>query len=288
MANTIIGEAREAGFSIRSSGGVPILEETYVFLVEAESKNTSRFSVSQTPGLPVVGFTFSAFGLTTCRSKTAERRVDQPRLWDVTCTFSSEVEENQDKKGGGSEFGAEPTEWIPIYETKFERMQEIVNVDASGVPVATSAKQMFPEGISRGRFIPIWEFYQFEPPTVTDETIIGRNEVVNSTTFKGRAAKTLLCTVISSQVGFYYGAKLRFTRYALRYNDRTWQHKRLDVGTVYISGGAYLPYLDDAGNVFEGPLNGTGGKQTVGTAPAVLSFDQYAAVDFATFLRLPA
>jgi len=144
-------------------------------------------------------------------------------------------------------------------------MSEIVNVDASGDPITNSANEMFPEGMTRARFIPIWTFFQFEPPTVTDETIIARNEVVNSGTFKGRAAKTLLCTVVKSTIGFYYGQKLRFSQYELRYNVRTWQLKRLDMA----SDGT--------------PLNGSGAAAA--GAPAILTFDQFATNSF-SFLRV--
>ena len=115
--------------------------------------------------------------------------------------------------------------------------------------------------------------------------MIDRNEVVNSATFQGRAAKTLLCNVMSSVIGYYYGARRRLTKYSLRYNVATWQHKRLDVGTVYLSAGTHLPYLDASGNVMLGGLNGLGAKVTPGNAPSVLAFDMYTAVAFATFLR---
>ena len=264
MTHQLIGEARQGGFSVKSSGGVPTLVETYEFRVKADSINASRISVSFTPGLPIVNQSISAFGLTTCRSKDATRDPINPLYWDVTCEFSSEVEENQDR-GGADEFGSDPVEWTPIYETRFERMSEIVNVDASGDPITNSANEMFPEGMTRARFIPIWTFFQFESPTVTDETIIARNEVVNSGTFKGRAAKTLLCTVVKSTIGFYYGQKLRFSQYELRYNVRTWQLKRLDMA----SDGT--------------PLNGSGAASA--GAPAILTFDQFP-TNSLSFLRV--
>jgi hypothetical protein len=264
MTHQLIGEARQGGFSVKSSGGVPTLVETYEYRVKADSINASRISVSFTPGLPIVNQSISAFGLTTCRSKDATRDPINPLYWDVTCEFSSEVEENQDR-GGADEFGSDPVEWTPIYETRFERMSEIVNVDVNGDPIDNSRNEMFPEGMTRTRFIPIWTFFQFEPPTVTDETIITRNEVVNSGTFKGRAAKTLLCTVVKSTIGFYYGQKLRFSQYELRYNVRTWQLKRLDMA----SDGT--------------PLNGSGAASA--GAPAILTFDQFA-TDSLSFLRV--
>ena len=122
---------------------------------------------------------------------------------------------------------------------------------------------------------------------MTDETIIARNEVVNSAVFKGRPAKSLLCTVLSSEVGFFYGQKRRLTQYQLKYNVKLWTHKRQDTGTVYKSGGDLLPYTDDGPdrNVILGPLDGSGGKVTVGDPPAILEFDMYESVSF-SFLRI--
>ena len=281
MANTILGEARPAQANIRSSGGIAVLDETYQFLVRAESKNTSRVLVLATPGLPIVGETVSAFGFSVCTSKSAVRRENQADLWDVTCEFSSEVEERNED----SDPQTNPESWRPIYETKFERLQEIATRDADGDSIANSAGQPFENGIIRARFIPIWELFQFEPASITDEQVLERNEVVNDGEFRGRAEKTLLCTVMSSVIGHYYGSLRRLTRYSLRYNYKNWRHKRLDVGTVYLDGNKHLPYLDDEGNVMLGGLDGNGAKVTPGQPPAILSFDMYPAVDFSSFLR---
>lgn len=282
VAGTLLGEQRQGRGGIRSSGGVPILDETYHYLVEMAATTADRIDVLAVSGVPQVGITQSAGGYAICKNVDAVRREDQRLYWDVTATFSSEVDERQDVQN----VSGNPTEWIPIYETKFERLQEVVTKDWSNVAIANSAGQPFETGIIRSRFIPIWEFYQFEPASVTDETVIDRNETVNSAEFKGRAAKTLLCTVLSSVVGFYYGNKCRLTRYALRYNSATWTHKRLDVGTVYLSGGVHKAYVDDDGSVMLGGLNGSGGKVTVGTEPAVLEFDMYPQAAFAGFLRI--
>lgn len=281
MPNQVIGEARAGQASIRSAGGIPTLDETYHFLVKAESKLTSRINVLTTPGLPVTGRTVSAFGFSVCKSKSATRREDQPLYWDVTCEFSSEVEESQSEQDPERD----PTEWVPIYETKFERLEEIVTRDVDGTAIANSAGQPFENGLVRPRFIPVWEFFQFEPASVTDETIIGRNETVNSGTFKGRPAKTLLLTIMSSTIGFYYGAPRRLTQYSIKYNVRNWRQKRLDVGTVFKDGSIFRPYTDNSGNVILGGLNGSGAKVAVGAAPAVLEFDQYPSLNFSSFLR---
>jgi hypothetical protein len=283
MPNTIIGEKREGSTKIRSSRGLATLEETYEFLVRSDNKNNSRINILGTPGLPRVNRTASAFGFTICKSLDAKRDTKNPLIWHVTASFSSEVEENQSGPNS-SDPQADPVEWVPVYETKFERLQEVVTKDRDGDSVANSAGQPFETGLTISRFIPVWEFYQFEPASVDDETIIDRNETINSASFKGKPAKTLLLSIVSSVVGLYYGAPRRLTQYAIRYNSREWTHKRLDVGTVYLDGSVHKPYTDNEGNVILGALDGSGAKQTPGTAPATLEFDIYPEISF-SFLR---
>lgn len=279
-----LSEGREGVGRIRSQGGRPVFEETYTFIVQADNVLQTRAEILlNTPSLPRVNETTGPFGFSVCRSVSATRRTDKTLWWDVTAEFSSEVEEGGDQSNGQP--NADPTAWIPVYETKFERLQEVVTKDQSGDAIANSAGQAFETGLTITRHIPIWEFYQFEPATVSDETIIARNEVVNSGTFKGRAAKTLLCIVLSSTLGFFYGQRRRLTQYQLKYNSKDWTHKRLDVGTQYLDSGNLKTFLDADGQVMLGSLDGSGAKQAAGTAPAVRSFDQYATSSF-SFLRI--
>ena len=201
---------REGQCAIRSANGMPILDETYSFIVVCTNKDEEYTSVLNATGLPYVGATTSPSGYGVCKTKSGTRRTDNPLYWDVVCQFSSEVEEKSSEQNPS----VDPVTWVPIYETKFERLPEIVTKDQSGTSIANSAGQPFPTGLTIARFIPVWEFYQIEPP-ISDETLIDRNETINSATFKGRAAKSLLLTVMSSQVGFYYGARRRLTQYSL-------------------------------------------------------------------------
>jgi hypothetical protein len=291
MPNTLRGFKREGEIRIRATGGFPIIEEVYTFLVDADSKDTSRFEVfNSTPNIPIPNVTVSSYGITVCKDVALVRDDKIATLWHGTANFSSEVEENQN---GSNDQQSNPETWVPIYETKFERLQEVATKDQVGKAISNSAGQPFDNGIIRARFIPVWEFFQIEPASVTDEQVIDRNEVVNIGAFKGRAARTLLCTVLSSVVGFYYGAPRRLTKYSLKYNSQNWRHKRLDVGTVFLDAngegacgaGGYSPYTDCEGNVMLGGLDGSGAKVAPGTEPSVLEFSMYPEVNFSTFLR---
>lgn len=301
MASWIVdgSEKRGGECSVSSSNGMPVLNETYHFIIESDSKYTSRIDILYgTPLFPKVNQTVSAYGLVVCVGVDANRREDNPFLWDASATFSSEVEEGQDGSSGGQDPAADPVTWVPVYETKFERLQEVVTKDFAGTSVANSAGQPFQTGLTIGRFIPIWEFWQFEPATVTDEQLIARNETVNSGTFKGRAAKSLLLTILSSRVGYYYGQRRRLTHYSLKYNSRLWTHKRLDVGSLWKQNGSsnlidarvdnptgQIIGLDGTGEPAAGYDGSTNKPGLTITAPAVLSFDIYDSISF-SFLRV--
>jgi len=277
---SLVGKNRVGSGRIRSQQGRPVYEVTYSYLIRADSINQSELEIMAATGV-LIDQTQDQTGLTVCRSKAATRRPDKSLLWDVVCEFSSEVEEGI----GSSDPSEDPVVWVPIYETKFERYQEVVTKDFSGNAIANSAGQAFETGLTITRHIPVWEFWQFEPATVTDETIISRSETVNSGAFKGRAAKTLLCVVLSSVIGIYYGNRLRLTQYQLKYNVRDWRHRRLDTGTQYLSGGDLLDFKSADDSIMLGSLDGSGGKQAAGTAPAIRIFDQYATNSF-SFLRV--
>lgn len=294
MATWLIGEGRSAGVNIRARNGRPMIDETWHYVVKTDDKATTKLAASQTAGLPIVNQTLSAGGLAVCRSKNGTRRENNPYIWDFTAEFSSEVDENSGAPAGmGS--SADPTTWVPVYETKFERQQVVVSADHSGTPIANSAGVSFPGGMTVVRKLPVWEFFQFEPITVTDENIIDRSETVNDDTFRGRSAKTLLLAVLHSSVGFYYGALRRLTHYSLTFKSDKWTHKRLDVGTHYLDSGVLVPcwvprsssHADwDNRVVVEDGLNGSGGRAAEGSPPAIREFDMYPPLDFSDFLRV--
>ena len=283
MATVLLGEGRQGDGRLRSNNGSPTYEETWHYIVESDTVDENRATVLLTAGIPRLNVTQSETGVGVCRGIRATRRPEQPRIWDIVADFSSEVRENQNTNGDPS---SNPELWVPIRETKYERLQEIVTKDVNGDSIANSAGQPFQTGMTRNRYIPVWEFFQIESASIDDETLIERHETVNETEFLGRPAKTLLLCVLSSAIGYYYGQSRRLTNYALKYNKDEWTHKRLDVGTIYIDGSAQKPYLDDSGNVILGSLNGSGDKAAVGAAPATLTFDMYPEIEFSDFLRV--
>lgn len=281
MSGTVLGERREGDIRITGTGGLPKVEETFSYQVLMDSKTATRLEAATIAGLPITNVTRSSGGYTVCKTKSARRNETNPRLWEITCTFSSEVEEGSEEQDPETN----PTEWVPVWTSKRERLVENQAEDVNGDPIANSAGQPFAGGVAIPRTIPVWEFWQFEPATVTDIQIADRCETVNNATFKGFAAKTLLLSVNDSSVGFYYGQRLRLTQYSLKHNKKDWRFRAQDRGTAFLNGGNLEPYTDEEGNVINGPLDGAGGKQAAGTGPATLNFDIYDDIDFSGFLR---
>ncbi len=270
---------REGGVRSRWKNGIITTEEDWSFLVQADSLTQNRQEIIfGTAGLPVLGTVFN--NMMTV-GKDASRTAEHGLVWRVTVTLSNEVDGDDQNQQQG-----DPTTWIPVRQMLYERIEEVMTKDASGTVIANSAGQPFDTGIVQARYMPAWEFWQFDPISLTDEQMLAYAEVCNSTLWKTKAAKTWLCKIIDSTVGFYYGYRCRVTQFRVVYNWKKWTTKRLDVGTVYKSGSNILPYLDDQGNQYLGPLNGSGGKVSAGSPPAELEFDRFPTVDFATFLRV--
>lgn len=281
----IIGEHRQGDVNLTSKGtGEVTIEETYVYIVEADSKTDNRLYVSQCPGLPIVGVSRSAGGLAVCKSISGQRRQENPIIWDFTCSFSSEVEENNDQQPG-----TDPEAWVPVRKTIFEKLEYKAVEDASGKQYRTSAGESFKGGIPQTLWLLSWEFSQFESISVTDEDLMDRNEVVNGSTYKGKQAKTLLCRIMESSVGFFYGQRRRLTKYRLTWKKDKWTERILDIGTYYLdANGKQVPFLDKAGNIQEGGLDGNGGKVANASPPTsvgILEFDRYETSSF-SFLRI--
>lgn len=281
---TIDGTSRKSNFRLTKGKGGLELEFDDIYRIKADTKDQDRVDVLNTAGLPEVGVTTN--GPAVCASINAERWEANPLYWDVVANFSSNVDEDSSGAGSQGQNWGDPTAWVPIAKLAFETYQEVRLVDAAGAAIVNSAGQPFETGIAQRRTLVRYDFDQFEPATTSIDTISERNETVNDAIFKGKAVKTLLLSVREATLGFFYGYSVWRVGYSLTYKKDNWRRKRLDIGNSYLSGGVLLPYKDSEGNRIVGPLDGAGAKQTAGTAPAILTFDEFSTSTFADFLRI--
>lgn len=275
---TLIGEKRQGDMTISLRDGQRVYECMYYYTIRGDAKTDSRKYIAEnTTGLPVVGLSTDDDNTGLCSSLRVDRRPDNPIIWDATARFESLIEQ-----GNSLASGADPIAWIPRRKTIFFNKQEVSPTDATGAAYVNSAGDHLTGVQPRMRTLVGWRFIQFEAATVTDETIADRNETVNASTYKGRAAKTLLLTVEDSEVGTFYGLPLRLTQYLLKYDPLNWRSKYLDVGWNIKSAGVKKPYMIDGVHV-EGALNGSGAATN--SSPSILSFDDYPTSTF-SFLRI--
>lgn len=272
-----------AGINLRKNGKRLLAEEQWEYLVETDDVLTTRREVLIAAGLPIVGQTLSTGGITVASAKRAERTEVNRLWWKVTVDFSSEVEE--DTNGSNESQSDDPTNWFPLAEASFETYQFYGLVDVNGVPFRNSAGAPFSSSLPLTRRLVKYEFEQFEAATTTLDEISDRNETVNSATFVGKPAKTLLLHVKKATIGYYYGYRVWRVEYAMVYNKDTWKHKVLDVGPYYLSGGNKVPFktpppLETA---YMGFLTPTGGASATSTTK---EFDRYESQNFASFLRV--
>ena len=288
MASELAGEKREGSASVKKSGANKLsYVSTWHFLVGTDSPYVQREEVLfSTPGLPVVGLIYGDIGA-TCISKTATRRPNQVLLWDVTCEFDTAAEDQKQDPENPSE---DPTTWIPIFEIDGVETKDVVlltDFSTSPKKCLNSANVAFSEPLIKKLSICSIPFYQFEPPELSVNTIIARNERTNTTAFRVFPARTLKLSVTGAVLGSFAGIAAWKISYRAIYDPETWDEVRDDVGPTYKSGTDLVAFKDLT-NSFRivGKLNGSGGKQADQSAvPTTIKFRPYEPIEFNDFLR---
>jgi len=280
MAITLLGQKRDGQASVRKNGKRLVYEESYSYIVQTDDVNTTRYQVLSSSAVPKVNVTIGGGGFSVCNSVEANRRDQNPLIWDVQATFSSDIEE--DTSGADESQSGVPTAWTPIAELGFETFTEVSFTDANGDPFDNSANYVFPNGIPLTRTLIKYDFEQFEATSTDIDEIADRNETVNSATFQGRAAKTLRLQVRKASIGYYYGYRVWRVAYSMTYKPDTWQFKVADIGPWYLDGSDRKDFVSADGSRIIGNLNGSGASATTAS---ILEFDKYEAISF-DFLRV--
>lgn len=288
MASEIVGEKREGTAGVRKQGANKIsFVSQWHFLIETDDVSVSREEVLfGTPGAPVVGLVYGAVNA-TCTAKNVTRRAVGSRYWDMVCDFDTAAE---DQKKDPSNESDDPRTWIPIFIIDgFEQKLRVLTVDKSSTPktCTNSANQPFAEPVTESVTICSYSFTQFEDPSQDINTIMDRNDCVNSVVFKGRPIRTLKLNTTSAELGYFGNVPAWRIGYRVSYDRDTWDDKRLDVGPMQLDGTGLKPCMDST-NTFRivGNLNGSGIQQSQTIAPYVITFKPHTAIDFNTLIRV--
>jgi hypothetical protein len=285
MASQIIGERRDGSGSVKKGENFQLLfSETYNYLVLAESVEATREEILlDTPGLPIVGITQTNAGA-ICVSKSANRKAENARYWDVTCEFESQPEEQEQDEENPSD---DPVTWKPKFKLNFEIKEKVLWKDKSDTPkkIVNSVNQRFETPLTEKKLITVIPFTQFEGVNLKIEDIIDRNDKVNKSSFLGKNAETFLLNVVGAEKGYFGRYPAWKVSYVLRYDPDTWDIEMLNVGTIYKDGTKYKAWLDDDGHRIVGNINTDGTKRPLTSEPVTKSFKIYERVEF-DFIRV--
>lgn len=245
------GERRDGSGRLTKNGKKLVYEETRIFslytdiVLDATYKN--RVLVLTNNNLPKVGLAYNLGIPVICRSKSAERNEANPTEWTVTCEFSSEVEEGQEKE---DQAGTEPVSWIPVADAQIESYTEYYTWDQDGKKFCNSAGTPFAGSLPHQVSLLKWQFEQFEPPNLTLLEIANRNDTVNETKFYDWPLRSLKLNVKRATIGYYYGYRVWRIEYELTYKPR--------LVPLPASMGTWDLLVDNRGPVYLGRLGGVG------------------------------
>lgn len=275
-------QKRSGGAALRKAGKKLVYEEDYEYIIRTDDKLMQRKDVLLDPNaMPLVNISVSGGGRAVCTQKDVKRDAKNPLIWHGTAKFSSDVEE--DSSGANEETEGDPSQFTPIAELGFETYTEYRFTDKDGNLFVNGAGAPFAGGFPHVQTLITFEFEQFEPITTTDEDIAERNETVNSTSFKGKAARTLRLTVQKATIGYYFGFRVWRIGYKLTYKKDGWRKKFYNIGDTYLDGANKKPYLDDEGNRITWFLTDVGARSS---SPTTLQKDMYDELNFSSFLRV--
>ena len=283
MATTLKGEERGRRGRLEKTKDGHVYTETRTYVVTSNIRTESPYAVVATSGLPLVNLTVLSGSNARCRSLTPEQDKKAPHVWRVVAEFTTEPLDQ--KENPEDPTNPDPTQWIPVYRGTIETYPEVMYKDYDGNAYVNSAFDRFPEPLIKQRPIIVYEFTQYEAPSVTDIQIGDRSFTMNSSVFKTYPKWTLLLAVKSFERGYFYGFEAVKIEYRMAYKrgllisgePAGWRDTPLDVGYSYLEGGKKVsPFLVS--------LNSDGTKKADDAAPDVKIF-KAAKPDSFTFLR---
>lgn len=277
MATVLKGMQKGKGGSLKQSGKTFSYTERRRYIVISSVPNDSILNVLNTTGLPKVMVTSipGTSGQCVCTGLDPKQDEGSPYTWFVDAEFSTS---NEKQETGGD---PDPTTWIPVYSAKIETYPEVLYEDFSTPKkkYLNSARDKFPEPLIVKRPIIVYDFFQYEPATLTEVEIGDRNDTVNIDEFRGFAAETLKLTVSGMEYGFFYGYPAVRVNYSVAYKKNKWLNVPLNVGYSYLLDGVRTP-----SDVLVA-LNSDGTKKADTAIPDTLTFKENPQIEFDDFLR---
>lgn len=276
---------------IRDSGATLRVDDRtlrQVFHVTTDSVNTRELEIAEADELPKRGDAWS-FGddsdpSALCTEVQIRRIPRTTKQYMVECRYTTKPSEKAKLEPQNDPSGI-PKEisWTS------ENMQEAFVEDAvqAGVAVKNSAGDPFDPPALRNVAIPVGSLTRYET-TFTPQTILDYVNTVNDATFLGGARQTFLMAGINASRVFEEGdgdlfvSELWKVSYTIKYDERTWVYKPLDIGPNYLGDdGEKIRFKTDAeGDYYHGRLDGAGGVLAATADDVFLEFQMYKETDW--------
>jgi len=292
MASQIIesSELRDGNGSVKAGKlQTLIFTSRYKYIVLADSKDVTREEILLlTPGLPIINLVYGPTNQ-KCMSKSAQRMANHALHWEVIAEFESGQEDQ--KQSPENPDSPDPVTWIPLFKIdSFETKQRVLYEDFDTPPkkIVNYANQPFAEPLTRTVTICSFSLVQFEDASQDINSIMDRNDTVNLSSFRGRAAKTCKLNVTGAELGYFGFFPAWRISYKVTYDPDTWETELLQVGSVFkdvADGNKIKPYLDQTNSHrIVGKLKADGDKLGYTADPLTTKFLTYKQISF-DFIR---
>lgn len=284
MATVLKGRKKGMSGSLSYSGSKLVYSERHTYVVISDTIAEAILTVLATSGLPrvMIDSITGTYGACLCTGLDPKQDDQNPYVWYVDAMFTTDIE-GQETEGDGID-SADPLTWVPRYKGSFEFVPQVLYEDFSDPPkpYLNSAGDKFPEPLIYRRPCTVYDFWQIEDNSATDEEIGDRTDTVNSTTFRTFEAGKLKLQVSGFERGFWYGVDAVRIEYRVAYNKKGWLIKPADAGYAYRPSAGQKKVASDA-LVFLN-TDGTAKAESV-TEPDYLEFKGHEQIDFNDFLR---
>lgn len=209
--------------------------------------------------------------------------------WTANVNYSSRTPD-PDKSGPAKSGYDNPLDEPPVIKWSSGTTTEIIEKDINGVAILNSAGEPFDPPVE----------IQVPQPKLT----ISRNEAsfsgtdaldyvytVNTASFAGGAAGTVLCVGINADDSYSNGVQYWKVTYEFLYRRQGWQKSLLNQSMMYKTGGNWKRITDDAGQFITDPvpideLGQVIDRDNLPASASFLDFDVYEEKNFGD-LNLP-
>lgn len=275
MATTLRGILRD-NFPINFGAQASSIAQTYV--VECDTPTWDPVEVIETEGLPQRGDAWP-----TDESLVVQNIAPEPQ--DGGLVWHVRVEWQTIDRPQGGEIGPDPTDWDAEYQWTGQPIQMPAVKDKDGNPITNSAGESPDPGIVKQALGLTLRVTQYETDDRSATAADLLDGAVNSTTFAGKAPRTMLCTGVIIKPATVNGQRVFQEDWEFTFKPSTWDEEYLDQGYYRISPDDPTKrriILDDQDQPITAPvqLNGAGVPLAVGGTAVFITKRIYKEFDF--------